>query len=455
MVAMTDDGFRRAGFCPRRALGWLLLATTASCGGGGAEPPPELTVFRAEIGPAGGSVYVPTGVHTGVELEVPPGAVDVPTEFTIRTDVQSPRVLSLFPVYRFEPAALMCERPFRITLRIGSLLAQGGAFDSICFRKGALAEPWNIVSDCAVAPGNQHMTVTTERLGDFVVWNGALHRLFTCESETFDPAQPSPIENLRTGSILIENGSDAAFVGRGEANQFWQASSADNLLILHGLLSSPLDFLGPNDLVEMLSPASKNVLFYQYPSALGVAATANSLYNEIKLRRLPGFRCSILGHSLGGLVARYLLEKSADDPARPGYRPEDEPLTDCVVNLILLAVPNAGSELGGALLGTLVPQVPLAEAALVQSADDLSFSPQAITNVMNASYVDNPTRYFVLYGDVNYSGSDGVVTVASALALPLFWPETSTRFEAEHNELHTSAGSLGVAARIDTILQLP
>jgi pimeloyl-ACP methyl ester carboxylesterase len=407
-------------------------------------------VVKATIGPAGGLVVG----ASGLQLAVPAGALSTPTEITLRWAVRNPQVLSLFPVCRCEPAGLMTAQPFTLTLPIAEVL-RSAPFDLVAFRQAGITEPWNVLRDTAFDPTAGLLTVTTNRFGDFVGWNGALHRLFTHERATLDPARPASIENFPTGTMLVPNGSDQLVVGRGDADDFWQSDSADNLLVLHGLVGSPTDFLGAEDLCSALSPGTKNILFYLYPSASGVAATANALYNEIALRRLPGFRCSILGHSLGGLVARYLLEKSADDPNRPGYREQDEPLTDAVVNLILLAVPNAGSEIGGALLGTLAAQVPATEQALVQSASDLSFGSAAITMSMNATYFDNPTRYFVLYGEVNGSGSDGVVNVASALALPLFSPETSTRFVAEHNELHQRAGSVGVASRIDTILRTP
>ena len=73
---------------------------------------------------------------------------------------------------------------------------------------------------------------------------------------------------------------------------------------------------------------------------------------------------------------------------------------------------------------------------------------------LNASYVDNATRYHLIYGDIGI-GSDGVVSVASVLALPLFGSETEKMFGATHPGLHRDATTLGIAVWIGTLLQQP
>ena len=89
--------------------------------------------------------------------------------------------------------------------------------------------------------------------------------------------------------------------------------ATDNVVILHGALGSPLDFLGAEDLVENLALTYDNVVLFSYPSARGVAYAANELYNQILANRKPGFGCRIIGHSLGALIGRYLLEASPTD----------------------------------------------------------------------------------------------------------------------------------------------
>lgn len=432
----------------------LLLGTSlVACGGGGAPAPDVLGPNEAIIGPAGGSLVISDGPMAGAALTVPPDAMATPTRFRITP--ATTELVSLFPVLRFEPAALRTALPLRVTVPIGSTLFQDlGSDDLACFRCGAGSPAWSLLGETDIDTGRGRVTASTTELGDFVALNGGLHRLFTQSAELVDPATPVSTENLGGGSVIIAGGSGVATVGRGSLASFWSSGADENLLIVHGLIGSPLDFLGPGDFVQGLGPHWKNIVLVAYPSASGVASNANWLYDEIRTHREPGWGCSIAGHSLGGLVARYLLERSAVDPLRAGFNPADQPLGAAVANLLLLGVPNAGSDLGSALVATILPLIPEPEQYKLQAAIDLSYRPDAVTMSLNANYVDNPTRYHVLYGDLG-AQSDGVVNVASALALPLFGPETATGFPVGHVELHTEAAQNGVLARVQQLLTLP
>ncbi|MCK5941187.1 MAG: hypothetical protein KAI24_04385, partial [Planctomycetes bacterium] len=173
---------------------------------------------------------------------------------------------------------------------------------------------------------------------------------------------------------------------------------------------------------------------------------------QIVANRQPGFGCRIVGHSLGALIGRYLLERSPTDPARRGYRPDDPSLVPVVDKLVMLAPPNAGAAGAVAPFALLEQVVTPQERHLLQTADDLDETPGSLPFAMNATYVDNATRYHIIYGDLG-SGSDGVVSVASALALPLGPAETATMFVALHDDLHRRATSLGIAVWLGTLLQ--
>ena len=438
------------------ALALPVLLALAACDGGRRAPPavtPPANVVEAVIGAEGGSLAVAAGPHAGVALTVPPGAVASPTRFSIAHDVANPEVLSLFPVYRFTPADVTFAVPVEVTVRAAeALFATSAGFGVACFCKPGAGEPWRALTDSAVDPATRTVRASTPRLGDVLAWNGSLHRLFTQDRSVLDPAVPVPSDTFDL-PVLVDGGRVALQVGRGSLASFWSSPASANVLVLHGFLGSPIDFLGSQDLIATLPPSVQNVVLASYPSAPGVQVAANVLYDAIVAARQPGFGCSIVAHSMGGLVARQLLERSADDPARAGYDETDEPLGASVAHLVLLGVPNAGSELGNG-LSALLPQVPPAELPLLQAIVDLSYRPDSITMQLNAVYVDNPTHYHVVYGDLG-SGSDGVVTVASATALPLFPPETQTAFVASHDELHVLAGANGVTARIATLLQLP
>ena len=433
------------------AIGLLL----AACGGGGGATTAEVGVVGAVIGPAGGVVAFPAGRHAGVELIVPPGALLVPTNITIEAEVSNPRIVSLFPVYRVEPRGLTLAAPATVSVRIGDGLVDAeGHSAAVCFHEGVVGEPWQALLDSEVDEATRCVTAKTSRLGDFVAWSGGLHRLTTQEFALLDPAEPTRVDLVGGLVITIPNGGFAAAIGRGSLASFWQSPASDNVLILPGLLGSPVDFLGNQDLIAALGPGTKNIVLLAYPTGRGVAATANWLYDQIQAHRQQGFGCTIVGHSMGGLIGRYLLERSADDRARAGWQPSDVPLTDTVARLVLLGVPNAGSEFGDDLVAGLLPNVPSAQRYLVQAVHDISYQPDAIALLMNASYVDNATRYHVLYGDLG-GGTDGVVTVASALALPLVAPESASLWIAQHDQLHVLAASLGIAAHIDLLLAAP
>jgi pimeloyl-ACP methyl ester carboxylesterase len=436
----------------------MLLA--AACSGGqrrtaGVAPPPPVTEVEAIIGPEGGTLAFPAGPHAGVSLEVPAGAVAAPTRFAIHA-ASNPQILSAFPVYRFEPREVdFSASPLRATVRIGEVLvdAQGNA-DVACFAQFAPAGTWNVLVATDVDAAARTARAATARLGDFVAWNGTFHRLFTQDRGLLDPAAEVASETITGLAITVANGSTPMHVGRGSLASFWSSPASENVLIVPGFLGSPLDFLGPEDVSTTLPPSVHNIVLYSYPSALGVAANANALYDEIAAHRQPGFGCTIVGHSLGGLIARYLLERSHEDRARPAWSASDESLAGTVTQVFLLGVPNAGSELGQQLADVMLPGVPAAEQYLLQSAIDLSYRPDSIVFAMNAAYADNAARYHVLYGDLG-NGSDGVVSVASALALPLFPPETSMMFVAAHDALHLLGGSNGVTDRIVALLQAP
>jgi pimeloyl-ACP methyl ester carboxylesterase len=431
----------------------VLLAALAACDGGNRSTVTASSANEAVIGPEGGTLVLAAPPHEGVALTVPAGAVAAPTRFSIEP-VTHPAILSLFPVYRFEPTDVALAAPVQVTVRAGdALFATSSGAGIACFCQPAPGSAWLALDDSVLDAGSRLVTASALRLGDVVAWNGSLHRLFTQDRGVVDPAVPAMARTFDV-PVLVANGELAVQVGRGSLASFWSSPAAANVLIVHGFLGSPIDFTEASDIAGGLPPSVANVVLLSYPSSPGVATAANALYDLILRERGPGFGCSIVGHSMGGLVARYLLERSADDPARAGHDPADEPLGATVAHLVMLGVPNAGSELGNGLSLTLLPHVPAAELPLLQAVVDLSYRPDSITMQLNAAYVDNPTRYHVVYGDLG-SGSDGVVTVASATALPLFGPETSAGFAVDHDGLHRAAGANGIAAHVGALLQAP
>lgn len=440
--------------CALTAL-WSLTACGGGGGGGAITPitASDPVVAQGLIGPGVGSLVVTSGTDAGLRLLVPAGAVAVATQFRILRNINNGVVPSLFPIYRFEPESLdLSATPVTVTVPIGEELFAGGTANLTMFARTDQDSPWQVMSNATVDNAAMTMTVTTTQLGEFLGWEGNLHRLFTQDLRIFDPAQPVSAEFLAGTQVTISNGTILRTIGSGSLASFWNSPAADNVLILHGVFGSPLDFLGAEDLIANLSLIKSNVVLLSYPSARGIAYAANELFDLIAQHKRPGFGCSIVGHSIGGLIGRYLLERSANDPERRGFATNQEPLLGVVDQLILLGVPNAGAKDSALPFAMIEANLAAAERSLLRVGSDLSEQPDSLPFLMNATYSNNATRYHTIYGDLG-SGTDGVVTAASALALPLTLPETATMFVAAHDALHRQATSLGIAVWMGTLLQ--
>jgi len=444
-------------FVPGRAISALFACVVATaCGGGGTSPvqPQDPAIASATIGPEGGQVVFADGPHAGIGVSIPAGALTAPTPIELRAHAPSDAVLGLFPVFRVEPRGLPLLAPASVIVRAAPQLAQsGGGLSATCLLQPRLADAWQPLPTTVVDGGARTVAASTTWLGDFAALNASLHRLFTQPFALLDPASPTRAETIEGGAAVFAAGSVVLTVGRGSLASFWNSPAAANVLVLPGLFGSPVDYLGSADLVAALPPSVQNVVVLSYPSGRGVAATANALYDLIAARQQAGFGCAIVGHSMGGLVGRYLVEQSHADALRSGWQAGAPSLASAVAHLVLIGVPNAGCDIGEQLVATMVVPAPSSEQHKVQAALDLSYRSDAITARMNALYADNATRYHVVYGDLG--GGDGVVTVASALALPLGPGETAMAFPTFHDALHALAAINGVAAHVVALLQAP
>lgn len=441
------------GYC---AIVGLLLLSSCGGGGGGGEPvpiaPSDVVIAEALIGANGGLLIISTGEDAGVSLTVPAGAVAAETSFRVIRERNSDEVPSLFPIYRIEPESLdLSSNPVTVTVPISAEFLPG-TIALTMFTRIDDESQWQAKTNTTVDAVARTVSAEVTRLGQFLAWEGNLHRLFTQELKLCDPALPVASEFLYGTQITVENGTTPRTIGQGSLASFWNSSTSNNVLILHGVFGSPLDFLGSEDLIANLSLTRSNVVLLSYPSARGIAYAANELYDLIAENKQSGFGCSIIGHSIGGMVGRYMLEKSANDPARRGFQAGDTALEGVVDQLIMLGVPNAGAQGSALAFAAIEAKLPESERMLVQVGQDLSEQPGSLPLVMNASYVDNATRYHIIYGDIG-NGSDGVVTTDSALALPLTGAESATLFMVAHDDLHRRATSLGIAVWIGTLLQ--
>lgn len=437
-----------------------LALLLAACGGGGGSGGSttvgaENVVAEAEIGPGGGALWVQQGEASGLSLTVPPGTVAVPTRFRVLAGRALGEIPAIFPTFSFEPEGLILSgNEVTLTIPASEAFFVGGVPQLTVFSRDEPGAPWSALQGATLNVAERTVTVSTDRLGEFVAWEGNLHRLFTQPHGFIDPAVLTKTEFVAGVEVIVANGAVSKQVGQGSLNSFWSSPASDNVVVLHGAFGSPLDFLGAEDLVENLRQTHANVLLYSYPSARGTAYAANQLYDLIVANRRPGFGCRLVGHSLGALIGRYLVERSHLDTERDGYAPGDPQLDTTVDRVVMMAPPNAGAAVAVASLQGLFALLAPQEQPLLQVVSDLDETPNSLPIAMNAGYVDNASLYHIVYGDLG-GGTDGVVPVASALALPLGLQEQSAMFVAQHDDLHRAATSLGVGPWIRSVLLGP
>lgn len=450
----------------RGAVAVLVSVALSGCGGGGGGgggptvvPDPDPVLAEANIGPTGGELSFVVDVGGEPQLRarvaVAAGVLQESRTFRLLLDVDNDSLPSPFPVYRVEVSPELVQgEAITVAVRGGDLLFDGDVPELGLFGRPANSASWSPVAGGTFDVGSRLVSATVSHAGAFTALTGSLHRLFTQPIELLDPEVARDVSRIDDLEVVGPPSPLGVHIGAGSLASFWNSPAADNVLIVHGLLGGPTDFLGVEDLVANLELTKANVVLLSYPSARGIQHVANRLDDLIRANAQPGFGCSIIAHSFGGLVARHLLERSASDPERPGYRQGQDSLAGVVDSLVMLGTPNAGAPSIAFAFAPFLPSLAFSEQHFVQSAFDLAAQPGSLPFEMNASYVDLVTRYHIVYGDLG-AGSDGVVSVASALALPLVPPETSMMFAASHDDLHVRATSLGIAVWIGGLLGGP
>lgn len=113
------------------------------------------------------------------------------------------------------------------------------------------------------------------------------------------------------------------------------------VVLLHGILRSKTDMIGLAAFLRRNGYATANIL---YPSRkLSIEQLADYVAEKIDRRLEPGQTLHFVVHSLGGLIARYYIEK---------YRPQN------LGKVVMLSPPNTGSEFADALLDNKILSAP-------------------------------------------------------------------------------------------------
>ncbi len=175
------------------------------------------------------------------------------------------------------------------------------------------------------------------------------------------------------------------------------------VLLIHGMGSST-EAMG--QFRTAFEQSSVQVLAFDYPRRCSIAVAGDRLSSELSAlaQHHPKLRFTIVAHSMGGLVARYLLE----DPTRnPG----------CVTGVVFLGTPHEGSELArfhisSDALRALLPRPRwwIVDQSGFTGARDLVPGSKALT-AMNRRSRPEGVRYYVA------AGTRGLWTEAQAADL--------------------------------------
>lgn len=473
----------------------LLPLLTISCkrSGGSSAPPSETVVAEGIVGPSGGTLRVsnPNSALVGTEIIIPAGALNSTESIQIVATQKFPQlqaagtpalvrdVPQTILGVSLRPRTLTLAAPATVTIRYtkqyeDQMLArflisftprQDLADDLAVFARTGMQPTFRLVSPVSADSTDRSVVFTTLALGDFFAMHPFLYAALYQNRKLIDPAVP--LKFLNHNGLLFEDpaGTQSISVGHGSLAAFFTGNASQNVIVIHGLGSSPLEFMGvddflPADPARGLRQLLPNVIAYQYPTTRSVIENANHLYDLIHDQMKAGFSCNIVAHSMGGLVARYMMEQSHKDPRRAGFQNGDPTLANRVRSLVTVGTPHEGASLANTVFSVLGLFDISSDPRLFNGISDLRQGAGSFTGQLNSLYKDNSCRYFFLAGDVG-AGTDLVVGVDSAtLAIPLSPPETFAVFSGvstlfEHGQLHTSAAQNGVLQAVFQVLTLP
>ena len=463
------------------ARAWLLLLACAilpAChdenGSDDAATPPSGTALASTVvGPEGGTVAVTDAASpfAGTQIVIPPGALAAPTTITITSAPEElPEDIWAF---RFGPAGTTLLAPAQVSIKYSRSYPDDFLLPTIApMRPVSFGEPLgaDVFDRIAQDPSERTVTFETDRLGTYTALieaGFAEHWRFLAQDRLL--ATQVTVRDVGSERLVVSGvrpGAASLAVGQGSVDAMWSSSRV--LILVHSTSDDATNFVGEGDLIDGLASEYDHIVTYQYRSGRPIAENSNWLYNEVKQRAQPGFRADVIGYSMGGLVARYFVERSKDDPARtalPNFNPAAPAgsLSGLVRNLNTLGAPHQGgvdeARLELMRLSSLLSTEVVEE--YFPSFRDLSTGPEGTGPILNAAYADDPSiHYFLIAGNSNDSllspliegDDDGLVSVESALGVPVLTaPEASRVFpDTDHSELHTQAVDRGIRDQIVT-----
>lgn len=391
----------------RFALFCLVGLIIPACGGGGGGgsfpvqavspvlPVEGACIFTAQTlvtAAAGGSMSWPAiGDLAPGSITVPPGAVAQDVTVSVCISDAASNAPPNSTVYRFEPDGLQFTTPATLVMGYRDSWVTASGVDE------ATVEGLAGVAGSQVVEGTTFITrdpttnqVTVQITHFSICWAifGALvPRLFWQKAE-----------------IVDKNISEVV-----AGDPFWNAAGR-KLLVIHGITSHPSNFTprvdpmtGISNILACLEPwygGSQNVAYYKYPSGKSIAQNARDLLILLSQKAQSGFRCDVLAHSMGGLVARYMIEELGG--------------SQWILRLITLGTPHEGTPVTPVILeclsqlylgGSGTTDGCVSILASIPGAADLNTG-SAFLNDLNSPSNDNTLPYYTVVAD-----SDSVVPV--------------------------------------------
>ncbi len=353
---MTKKTVGRAGMRLFAALGVTILSACSggSSGGGGPQPTggadqtsrpltgSTIETAKTTIGPKGGTLNWASSVDpatgdtvAGGALVIPPGALAESQTISVAVTTTQGRALKHTIVYEFAPEGLQFSKPCSLTIGYSeSWISENKLQPSRVHIFGIDAKH---VDGVVTQSRDDAANTLTAEISHFSIWFPVPAVVLSQQAASIaGRAVNSAVQGLYDAPSLIDKDGkplvdeDGAPLDPGHT--FWQPGSS--AVIIHGLLSSPDNFIG-GDLGNLLEAefGAGRVAYYGYPSLKPIKDNAQALELRLKGRKgLPGLH--IYGHSMGGLVARSYLELVGDSGQAS--------------TLVTLGTPHLGVDIRGA-----------------------------------------------------------------------------------------------------------
>ncbi|MBI4262432.1 hypothetical protein HY624_02805 [Candidatus Uhrbacteria bacterium] len=435
-------------------------------------PKPSSTpLVSTVIGVAGGtmSYHNPSSLYNNLEVIIPPGATT--GSMTVAATIPTSAVVDPIPSLPLDLGPSRATFLVPVTLRIPynpALIEPGDDPNDLVVVTRDLNGAIEIIQGATIDVATHTATISVTHFSPFVILFPRHYKLYRQPYRFIDG---TPVEYAMgityapqgTGVVKVYHPMIASnlsgrtlVLGKGTEQDFANTSQG-NVIALHGVFGSSADFAfdaggmpNSHDIRTVLqnNPKVRNLLFFEYQSGRSVDENAFAFANLFLQLVKPGCKCTIIGFSMGGVVARTAREKFG--------------ISQYVDGIITLGSPHEGGSLHNATdYFAQYNATKAIVAGTIAGLGDIMIGSQFLT-ALNGTYQpqNNPTPYYLVAANArdqngNLLGHDGFVDTWSAQAAVLGVPTNRilTIYGAWHGDLHMNADTNGVGKQ--TIAWIP